>query len=433
MWRLSLVLLLAACGRDQDSGLATKIAAAAARLPGLQITVEYRGDVILDGAYGFADVENRAPVTADTVFCIGSVSKQFGAAAILQLAEAGKLSLTDPLSTYFPDFPRGERITIEHLLRHTSGIADFEYSGPWPPVMAIARSMPEMIAMVRDRPPHFEPGTQFAYSTTNYILLGEIIAKVSGQPLADYMREHVYARAKLEHTRFCDTYALIPNRAQGYDTKDGALVPTALQMREQFSVGGGICSTTHDLLRWQHALERGEVVSAASYQQMITAKPVADGTPTGYGLGLFPSQVAGHRTISHEGNVSGFTSGLYHFVDDDLRIAAITNHRNMMPPWFPVADAVLGFGTAKPAAASALAGYTATVRLHGEGEYRIAPDGDHLAFVAVWQGEVSPPLALVQTGTGTFESPDRRITIVFDAATRIAEVRVVGMSMFARY
>lgn len=426
------VIVVAACGRDKDSALASTIAAAAAQLPGLQITVEHRGQVVLDAQYGFADVENRAPVTADTVFCIGSISKQFGATAILQLAEAGKLSLDDTLAKYVPGFPRGERITIRHLLRHVSGIEDFEYTGPWPPVMAVERTQDELIAMFRDRPPLFEPDTRWSYSTSNYVLLGEIVAKVSGQSLRDYMRDHVYARAGLEHTRFCDTYELIPNRAHGYDSNTDGFVPTAMQVLEQYSVGGGICSTTHDLLRWQKALEHGEVVSPASYQMMVTPLPLADGTPTGYGFGLFPSSIAGHRLVSHEGNVSGFTSGLYHFIDDDLRIAAITNHRSLGPPWFEAAQTELAIAPAVAVPSANLQRYAVETRVLSS-TIRFAVDGDHLV------ANVTPGpsvLALVHTGNHVFELPNRSIAFVFSVdGERVTQVetRLRGMSFFQRY
>jgi D-alanyl-D-alanine carboxypeptidase len=427
-----LLVLLVACGRDHDSSLATKIAAYAEHLPGLQITVERGGEVILDASYGFADIENQVPVRADSVFGIGSISKQFGAAAVLQLVEQGKLSLDDTVAKFYPKYPRGERITIRDLLRHTSGIADFEYAGPWPPVMSVVRTEDELIAMFADRPPRFEPNHGWSYSTSNYVLLGEIVAKVSGQPLAAYMHANVWSRAGLEQTRFCDTYELIPHRTHGYDSdKDGHFVPTALQIVEQFSVGGGICSTTHDMLRWQKALESGRIVSAASYQQMITPLPLADGTPTGYGFGLYPGVIAGHRFVGHEGNVSGFTSALMHFADDDLRIATVTNHRSMGPPWDLAMREVLHVDLAKPVPVASLERYQHDVTSPW-GKWRFYAKGGHLALDFVdEEGKVQPGMALVHVGDDTFESEGRSFRVHFGAD--VAEVSMRGLTIYGRY
>jgi CubicO group peptidase (beta-lactamase class C family) len=432
VWRLLLILVIA-CGRDRDGSLTAQVAQLSKRLPGLQITVEYRGDVILDAGYGFADVENQVPVTPDSVFCIGSISKQFGAAAVLQLVEQGKLSLDDTLAKFDPTFPRGERITIRDLLRHTTGIEDFEYTGPWPPVMSVERTQAELIGMFEDRPPRFEPNHGWAYSTSNYVVLGEIIAKVSGQPLAAYMQANVWSRAGLTQTRFCETYELIPHRARGYDTKDGKLVPTALQLLEQFSIGGGICSTTRELLRWQHALESGRVVSAASYQMMITPTPLADGTPTGYGFGLYPGVMAGHRMIGHEGNVSGFTASLTHFVDDDLRVAAITNHRSLSTPWWPVVTKLLEIPPAKPVpiAPAELKRYEHLVTMTW-GKLKFVADGDHLALVFIDdEGHASPPAPMTHVGDDTFETEDHFVRMHF--MPEWVEYAMYGMRMYLRY
>lgn len=334
MKRLAVFVVLAACHRDRFAEPAPTEKPPASELdiyagtlaeaaPAVQVVIEQHGKIILDRAYGNADLEHGVPATPETVFAIGSISKQFGAAAIMQLVEAGTLSLDDKLATWMPDFPRADRITLRNLLQHTTGIVDFEYTGTWPTTMGVVRSTDEVIATFRDLSPLFEPGTQWAYSSSNYVLLGAILEKVSKQPLADYLAQHVFAPAGLTHTRMCDSYALIPHRAGGY--AGPPFVPAEWSHLTQFGVAGGICSTARDLIAWQHALEEGKVVSAASYKQMTTPGELLDGSQIHYGLGLSMLRFGGHARVMHSGGVSGFVAELEHFTDDDLRVAVLSN------------------------------------------------------------------------------------------------------------
>jgi CubicO group peptidase (beta-lactamase class C family) len=433
---LAVFEITACSGRDRDTALDELIAPAVEQLPGLQIVVEHRGEIVLDRGYGFADLEHQVPVTAETVFPIGSISKQFGAAAIMQLVETGRLSLDDKLATFFPEFPRGSRITIKDLLRHTSGIEDFEYTGPWPKTMAVERSDEEVVRLFRDRKPRFEPDHGWSYSTSNYLLLGMIVTKVTKQPFREYLREHVFARAGLAHTRYCDSYELIPHRARGYDGSPGAWVPAKMAHLTQFGVGGGLCSTSRDLLAWQKALESGQVVSAASYRAMTTALPLADGTPTGYGFGLCPSIMAGHRILWHSGGVSGFAAELSHFVDDDLRIAGITNARESLP-WWPIVTKLLAIEppVAQPIAVADLARYAKTF-YSAPSEVKVVVDGDHLAASWVFEGKESPRVPFVHVGHHTFETADRlgRLAYKLDG-DRVAQVELMfaGLTQYVRF
>jgi CubicO group peptidase (beta-lactamase class C family) len=390
-------------------------------------------------AYGFADLENGAPATMDTVFCIGSISKQFGAAAILQLVEAGKLRLDDKLARFYPDFPHADAITIHDLLHQTTGITDFEYNGPWPKTMAVARTKEEVIGMFRDLPFQFDPGTRWAYSTSNYYLLGMIVEKVGGQPLEEYLKKNVFDRAGLRHTSFCDPQTLIPHHALGYDVdpKKG-FIPTRPTLLTQFGIGGGLCSTAGDLLAWQHALEEGRVVGADSYRLMSTPAPLADGTPTGYGYGLFPSDFDGHPMIGHSGGVAGFSADLNHYVRDHLRVIVLTNTEE--GPIFEVerliAATVLGLPplAAAPITAQELAGYAVTI-LEEPGKFEFAVDGDHLTVRYV--GDKKPARKarpLIHTGGDSFETASRGFKATFERKDgRVVRVRIdrVGMTSYA--
>lgn len=425
------VTALCACGRDQPatSPIAATVEKAAAALPGLQVFVEHRGKVILDRGFGLADLENETRVDVDTVFCIGSISKQFGAAAIMQLVEAGKLKLDDTLATYDPTFPRAERITIRDLLRHTSGIEDFEYTGPWPATQAVERTDAEVVALFKDRPALFEPNTGWSYSTSNYVVLGQIIEKVSGQPLREYMRTRVFERAGLRVTRFCDPYELIANRADGYDMVKGTFVPAKMQIFTQFSVGGGICSTARELIKWQKALESGVVVSAESYKQMSTPTPLADGTPIGYGFGLFDGEFAGHRLMSHEGGVSGFSSTLYHFIDDDLRISMITNARAGTPTSSVAIELLkIPAPVAVPIAVTELAKYARKFPVEKPYVLETVVDNQVLAMAFLDNGKEGFRLPLVHVGGHTFEDAKRHVRVRYDMAARVVVLTMSGMN-----
>lgn len=422
LFAIALALTTVACHRDHApvDQLAAKTAKLAASAPGMQVIIERDGNIVVDGNYGFADLENRVPVTRDSVFCIGSISKQFGAAAAMQLVEAGKLSLDDTLAKYLPDFPRADRITIRNLLQHTTGIVDFEYSGTWPKAMGLERTTDEVIATFRDLPPLFEPGQQWSYSSSNYVLLGKILEKITGEPLAQLMKTRVFDRAGLEHTRFCDSYELIPNRARGYMRAKAGFTPAPWSHLAQFGLAGGICSTAHDLLRWQHALEEGKVVSAASYREMSTPGTLADGQPIHYGLGLSQLRLGNHRRVIHTGGVSGFGAMLEHFPEDKLRIITLANDRSVDVA-HELALSILKIPPprAVPITPAQLAMYAVTLRDPIIGPLAFVVDGDHLAAQA--EGGRLP---LVHVGDGVFETANHSGRVRFEV-TNARVTRVI--------
>lgn len=378
--------------------------------PGAVVLVEHHGKVIFHRAYGQADLENHAPMTEDAVFAIGSLSKQFGAAAVLQLVEAGKLHLDDPLARYLPTFPRADRITIRDLLHHTSGIRDYEYAGTWPKTMAVERTKAEVVDVFRDLEPEFEPGTRWAYSSSNYYLLGLIVEQVSGEPIERYLEKHVFAPAGLAHTRYCDAHALIDRRALPYDVTEHGFVPARFSLFVQFGLAGALCSTARDLLAWQHALIAGKVVRPESYRLMATAAPLADGTPTGYGFGLFEAPLAGHPRVSHAGGVAGYSTALSYYPRDDLHIVVMFNTEDAPIQWTEVALArhllAVPARPARPISREALADLAITFPIP-DGKVAIAVAGDHLVTPSM--GETPTPLRYV--GDDTFEDANQLLEV----------------------
>jgi CubicO group peptidase (beta-lactamase class C family) len=293
----------------------------------LSVAVVKGRDTIVMKGYGYADLENDVVATPQTVYRIGSVTKQFTAAAVMQLVESGKVGLDDELTKYFPGFPtRGERILVRHLLNHTSGIPSYTDIGErWGRVATLALPHDSLLALVRDDSLLFAPGSGFYYNNTGYYLLGMLIEKVTGARYADYMAQHLFTPLGLTSTRYCDTETVIKRRAQGYGNNRGTLVNAPYLSMDNPFAAGSLCSTVADLVRWEAALFGGKVVSAASLAQMTTPAKLTSTRPMRYGYGLAPDTVGAHRVIGHGGGINGFISHVEYYPDDTLIVAVLAN------------------------------------------------------------------------------------------------------------
>lgn len=289
-----------------------------------------RGDhLIVEEGVGSADLEWKAPAGGSTVMRIGSLTKQFTAAAIMKLHEQGKIGLDDPISKYLPDFDAGgHTVTIRQLLTHTSGIPNYTVQKGFGEASQRADlGEQDVLKLVAGVPFDFEPGTKWAYSNTNFFLLGMIVEKLSGRSYAEYMEGEFFKPLGLAHTRYDVSRALIPERARGYDFDPATRTPINSLPINMVSAGGagGLMSTAGDLIRWQIALTGGRAIDAASFQQMIAA-PVSTGRgDADYGFGLVIDQFAGQHRIWHNGGINGFNSNLTWLPDAGLRIALISN------------------------------------------------------------------------------------------------------------
>lgn len=286
-----------------------------------------RGDqILLARGYGMADVENGVPATAETVYRIGSVTKQFTAASVMQLVEAGTIALDAPMTDYLPDFPtQGHEVTVRHLLTHTSGIKSYTGLESWEPKMRLDLSDEELVALFRDEPFDFAPGERFLYNNSGYYLLGMLIEAASGQSYRDYLNEHVFGALGLAGSSYCDERPIIPNRAEGYQIAGGVLVNDEFLSMNQPGAAGALCSTVLDLLSWSVALRSGNVVAPESYEQMATPATLGDGSATGYGFGLGVGELGGHASVAHGGGINGFNTMLAHYPGVDLDIVVLVN------------------------------------------------------------------------------------------------------------
>ena len=358
--------VLPAAGRAQlpDRGVVAarvdsiaRAAVASGRVPGLSIAVVRGSDTLVMAGWGLADVENGVRAGAQTVYRIGSITKQFTAALVLMAEREGRLRLDDSVQQYVPAFPTpGGRVTIRHLLNHTSGIPNYTALGAtWRAVMHLDLSEDSLLGLVRRRPPDFRPGERFQYSNTNYFLLGTILERVYGRPYAELVRSRLTEPRRLRATRYCDTAPIMPDRAQGYEPGPGG---RGVENAEYISMtlpfaAGGLCSTVGDLVSWTRALQEGRLLTGL-YAAMTTPGRLADGAPTGYGFGLFVDTLGGHRRIWHSGGINGFSASLDAYPDDSLIVVVLTNTeaRNAARIASLVARASLGLplGGAAPAA-----------------------------------------------------------------------------------
>lgn len=282
-------------------------------------------DTLLWTARGYADLENRVPASASTVYRIGSITKQFTAAAILQQVERGTIRLDDDIAKYVPEYSsRGKRVTIRQLLNHTSGIKDISDLGDaFSRTLRVDVPQKDVLALLRDQPFNFEPGSNWSYNNTGYYLLGVILERVTGTPYADYIRENLARPAGLVATISCDSRSLIPHRARGYDAV-GLDFLNATYMSMNLLSAVGLCSTAGDLVTWARALQSGRVISRESYSLMTTPQGAATRASPPYGFGLAVIKYRGRRYLSHVGLVAGF-GAVVSTSSDSLVIAVVTN------------------------------------------------------------------------------------------------------------
>lgn len=295
--------------------------------PGGVVLAVHRGEVVFRKAYGSANIELGVPMQPEHVFRLGSVTKQFTAVAILQLAEAGRLRLDDDITTYVPGLQtRGHTITLEHLLSHTSGLPNITDQPAWQSTIREALTLEQQLAFINDRPALFAPGTDWAYSNTGYRLLGEVIERASGQSYAAYVQERIFKPAGMTHSAFDVARRVTPRRAAGYTVdSDGAVANADFASMAQPHGAGALMANVDDLRKWNDALAAGKLLGRELLQRAHTAVRLADGRDTSCGFGWHVSFTAGHRTLEHSGGTYGFNTHALSLPDAGLYVVALFN------------------------------------------------------------------------------------------------------------
>jgi len=293
-------------------------------IPGLALEVIQNGQCIKRAGYGLANLEWRIPVTPETVFEIGSVTKQFTAAGILLLAQDGKLSVDDKISRYLPDTPPAWRdITIRHLLTHTSGIHNYTTLDGFD--LSLRMTEGQFIRKIGAYPLDFAPGEKWSYSNSGFSLLGYIIENTSGTDYWHFMHERVFAPLGMTNTASREPRNVIRNRAAGYEQDDnGKYINRDYELTDIFSAGA-IVSTVDDMAKWNASLDHQTLLTAASEKEMWTPLRFNDGTTRDYGFGWYLNPLQGHPNIGHSGTTDGFSASFQRFPRDRLAVIVLTN------------------------------------------------------------------------------------------------------------
>lgn len=296
------------------------------RIPGISIAVMKDGKVIKAQGYGLANVELNIPAKPETVFKIGSVSKQLIATGILLLMQDGKLSLDDKISKFLEGTPdTWKEISVRHLLTHTSGIVR-EAPGFNPLKI---QDDAEVIKTAYPLPLRFAPGEKWEYCNVGYFSLAEIIRKVSGKPWGDYLNERLFTPLEMHATRTTTETAIIQNRADGYAWREGKLRNADIFFALRPS--GAFLSTVLDLAKWDAALNTDKILKQETLNQMWTPVKLNSGATHPYGFGWELSSVAGHKLVQHGGSLPGFRAQISRLVDDKLSVVVLTNGDNADP------------------------------------------------------------------------------------------------------
>lgn len=292
-------------------------------IPGAAIAVVKNGKVVKLKGYGFASLEFGVPVTADTVFEIGSISKQMTAAAIMLLAEDGKVKLDEKISSYLPGTPEAwSGVTVRNLLTHSSGIRS--YTGLDGFELSRRLTMERFIKQLAEQPLEFMPGERNIYSNSGYNLLAYIIQTQSGKPYMDLMRERIFQPLGMTRTGDRDPQLIIPKRAAGYEWRNDRYAGRDGVLTDLMGAGS-ITSTITDMIKWEAALRGDKFLTAESKRAMWTEFTFNNGERSVYGFGWRITDVRGHKLIGHTGQTAGFGAAIFRYADSDLTVIALTN------------------------------------------------------------------------------------------------------------
>jgi len=388
------------------------------------VLVARDAQVLLDRGYGSANLEWKIPNDGNTKFRLGSVSKQFTAAAILLLQERGKLSLDAPVKTFLSDAPPAwDKVTVRHLLSHTGGIPNFTSFPEYEKTKGLPATLESLIARFRDKPLDFQPGEKFAYSNSGYILLTAIVEKASGQPYAAFVTDNIFKPLGMADSGYDSHAAVLPHRASGYSPSPQGVVNTDYIDMTIPQGAGALYSTTHDLLKWNQGLFGGKLLKPETLKAMTT--PVKDN----YALGLFIANADGATVINHGGGIEGFNTWLGYDPDRKLTVAVLGNLNGGAPTRLGKSLMTLARGAAVvlPGERQAIAVPVEKLREY-EGVYELSP-----TFAVTMRVE-GGKLMTQATGQEAFElfgeKPDNFFLKVVDAQvtfTRDAGGKVTGL------
>jgi len=296
--------------------------------PGATLAIYKDGALVYAHAYGLSDREHKTPANVATPYEIGSITKQFTAAAVLQLQEAGKLDINTTLATYLPEAPHAKEVTLKQLLSHTSGMPDYLDGADVEQWAVKPATFDQIMARIKDKPLAFPPGSRWSYSNSGYALLGRVIEVTSHESYEHYVKTHLLAPARMTRTWTVAEESSVPGMAKGYRHQDGKLELSPTIHATVGWAAGNLVSTVDDLERWNVALQNGRIVRPADYALMTTPAPGS----SDYGLGLFVDTLDGQPRVGHTGGSFGFTTSNQYFPRQHVQVIAFTNNGDNPEP-----------------------------------------------------------------------------------------------------
>ena len=398
--------------------------------PSVAVAALRGSDTIAFGAWGLADIENAVPATPRSVYRVGSVTKQFTSAAVMQLVEQGKVKLDESVGSYLPGLPAAWRaVTVRQLLNHTSGIPSYtDLGASWARRWGEEMTPDTLVALTANKPVDFAPGTSWKYDNTGYVVLGMLIERTTGRPWATDLAERFFKPLGLADTRNCLTQPLVPHRAAGYQRAGGGWEnATYLAMTQPYSAGA-LCSTIGDLTNWNRALHAGKVVSAESYRLMTTPSGPAATAALKYGFGLARDTIGRYAVITHGGGIHGFITANTWVPELQLSVTVLTNSGSARAD--ELLKQVVRAATGMPIVhAPATVELTAAQRARYAGTYALALPGgarDFTVFerdgqlLAQLAGQGANPMRFLGNDTWGM-SFDPQLRIVFEMSGEHAE------------
>ncbi len=320
--------------------------------PGAAILVAKDGKPIYRKAFGKANLELNIPMTPENVFELGSITKQFTAVAILMLMEEGKLSLSDEITRFIPDYPtQGKKITVHHLLNHTSGIKSYTDMASFRKLARTDMTPMELINAFKNEPMDFDPGEQWRYNNSGYILLGYIIEKVSGKSYENFIEENIFRKLGMTHSWYGSKGEIIPKRASGYQPAAGGFANADYLSMTLPYAAGSLMSTVDDMLIWNQAIHNNKLVTKENRQKAFTNYALNNGEPMNYGYGWGPNEINGNPSVEHSGGIFGYTTMGIYLPAENLYVIVLTNNSAVSPGDVAIKIAALAAG--KPYATKA--------------------------------------------------------------------------------
>lgn len=308
--------------------------------PGATVVVSQRGTILFRKAYGFANTEANVALRPELPLRTGSVTKQFTAAAIMLLAEQGKLTLADEIGKYFPQYPEhGRHVSIENLLTHTSGVRNYTEFPQFGSLLTQDVRVDDAIALFKDAPLQFQPSQRFSYSNSNYFLLGAIIEIVSGMRYPDFMQQQIFIPLKMRHTEI-ESAASPVATVIGYTQGRNGIVSVPHYSMSWPYAAGAMRTSVDDLVRWDSAITAGAILRRESWDRMSTNFKLNGGGHTGYGYGWFIRKLDGINALEHGGDIGGFSADTWRFPNEEIFIAVLANSDSHEPAPDVIAEKV---------------------------------------------------------------------------------------------